>query len=84
MPPAKNPDGHHKSRGNSSNSDSGKSGIGGGGVAGIVISVLVVGGIVAFFIIKKRSRRLSTDIEKLDKQPLAPLTSQKVEGILLS
>ncbi|XP_049397640.1 protein STRUBBELIG-RECEPTOR FAMILY 7-like isoform X7 [Solanum stenotomum] len=80
-PPANNPNGDHKSRENSSNSGSRKSGIGGGGVAGIVISILVVGAIVAFFIIKKRSRRSSTDLEKLDKQPLAPLTSQKVEEL---
>ncbi|XP_059287362.1 protein STRUBBELIG-RECEPTOR FAMILY 6-like isoform X2 [Lycium ferocissimum] len=84
-PPANNPNGNHKSRENSSNSSSdgsGKSGIGGGGIAGIVISILFVGAIVAFFIIKKRrSRKLSTDIEKLDNQPLAPLTSQEVQEI---
>nr|XP_016486843.1 PREDICTED: protein STRUBBELIG-RECEPTOR FAMILY 6-like [Nicotiana tabacum] len=80
--PANNPNGNHKSRGNGSNSGSdggGKSGIGGGGVAGIVISILVVGAIIAFFIIKKRSRRSSTDIEKLDNQPFAPLSSQEVQ-----
>ncbi|KAK4354547.1 hypothetical protein RND71_026741 [Anisodus tanguticus] len=82
-PPANNPNGDHKSRENSSNLGSdggGKSGIGGGGIAGIVISILVVGAIIAFFIIKKRrSRRLSTDREKLDNQPLAPLTSLEVQ-----
>ncbi|PHU01026.1 Protein STRUBBELIG-RECEPTOR FAMILY 6 [Capsicum chinense] len=82
-PPANNHNRNHKSRGNNnSGSDGGgKSGIGGGGIAGIVISVLVVGAIVAFFFIKKRSKRLSTDIEKLDNRPLAPLTSQEVEEL---
>ncbi|KAK6118725.1 hypothetical protein DH2020_047530 [Rehmannia glutinosa] len=56
-----------------------KSGIGGGAIAGIVISILVVGAIVAFFIIKRRSRKSSTDIEKLDNQPFAPLASQEQE-----
>ncbi|MCE3051320.1 hypothetical protein HAX54_049441 [Datura stramonium] len=78
--------GNHKSRGNGSSLGSdggGKSGIGGGGIAGIVICILVVGAIVAFFIIKKRSRRLSTDVEKLDNQPFAPLTSQEVQDASL-
>uniref|UniRef100_A0A3Q7FWD9 Protein kinase domain-containing protein n=1 Tax=Solanum lycopersicum TaxID=4081 RepID=A0A3Q7FWD9_SOLLC len=77
-PPASRP--HHKSGGNNSPSDGGssgdgggKSGIGGGAIAGIVISVLVVGAIVAFFVIKKRLKRSSTDIEKHDDQPFAPL-----------
>ncbi|KAJ6963208.1 STRUBBELIG-RECEPTOR FAMILY 6 [Populus alba x Populus x berolinensis] len=51
-----------------------KSGIGAGGIAGIIISIFLVGGIVAFFLVKRRSRR-SSDIEKLDNQPLAPLSS---------
>nr|ABO31100.1 ovule receptor-like kinase 28 [Solanum chacoense] len=77
-PPASRP--HHKSGGNNSATDGassgdggGKSGIGGGAIAGIVISVLVVGAIVAFFVIKKRLKRSSTDIEKHDNQPFAPL-----------
>jgi hypothetical protein len=70
----------HKSGGNASPSGSGagggskKSGIGAGGIAGIIISIFLVGGIVAFFLVKRRSRR-SSDIEKLDNQPLAPLSS---------
>ncbi|CAI9114538.1 OLC1v1015285C1 [Oldenlandia corymbosa var. corymbosa] len=72
----------HKPGGNanqSDNSSGGKSGIGGGGIAGIVISLLVVGAIVAFFIVKRRSRRPTPDIEKQDKQPFAPLASQEVQ-----
>lgn len=46
-----------------------------------MISVLVVGAIVAFFVIKKRLKRSSTDIEKHDDQPFAPLAPpQEVHG----
>jgi hypothetical protein len=46
-----------------------------------VISILVVGAIVAFFLVKKRSKKKSFgDVEKLDNQPLAPLTSNEVHG----
>ncbi|KAL2539071.1 Protein STRUBBELIG-RECEPTOR FAMILY 7 [Abeliophyllum distichum] len=80
-PPASRPNRNHKSGGNSSSSDGGgsgsKSGIGAGGVAGIVISILVVGAIAAFFIIKRRSRKPSMDIEKPENQPFAPLASQE-------
>ncbi|KAF7843704.1 protein STRUBBELIG-RECEPTOR FAMILY 7-like [Senna tora] len=57
-----------------------KSGIGGGGIAGIVISIIVVGAIVAFFLMKKRSRnrKPSPDLENVDNQPFAPLTSNEV------
>ncbi|WOH11544.1 hypothetical protein DCAR_0831033 [Daucus carota subsp. sativus] len=58
-----------------------KSGIGGGGVAGIVISILVVGAVVAFFaVIKKRSKRSSTDVEKADSQPFTSYASQELSG----
>ncbi|KAJ9179489.1 hypothetical protein P3X46_011271 [Hevea brasiliensis] len=86
-PPPGTPPAHrnpgHKSGGNNSPSDSGgkKSGIGGGGIAGIIISIFVVGGIVAFFLVKKRSKRPSTDIEKLDNQPFAPLSSNEVQEL---
>ncbi|KAI9401733.1 hypothetical protein POPTR_001G161600v4 [Populus trichocarpa] len=83
-PPPGTPPAHKgpspKSGGNDSSSGSGagggskKSGIGAGGIAGIIISIFLVGGIVAFFLVKRRSRR-SSDIEKLDNQPLAPLSS---------
>ncbi|KAL9405865.1 hypothetical protein Peur_002837 [Populus x canadensis] len=83
-PPPGTPPAHkgpnQKSGGNDSSSGSGagggskKSGIGAGGIAGIIISIFLVGGIAAFFLVKRRSRR-SSDIEKLDNQPLAPLSS---------
>ncbi|KAJ0264044.1 Protein STRUBBELIG-RECEPTOR FAMILY 7 [Hirschfeldia incana] len=51
-----------------SSSDSKSSGLGAGGIAGIVISLLVVTAVIAFFLIKrKRSKRTSsTDIERSD------------------
>lgn len=49
-------------------------------MAGIVISILVVGAVVVFFIMKRRSRRSSTDVEKLDNQPFTPLASHEVQG----
>ncbi|KAL8458815.1 hypothetical protein ACS0TY_036352 [Phlomoides rotata] len=77
-PPATRPNPNRRPGGSSPNSggsQSGgsKSGIGGGAIAGIVISLVVVGAIAAFFIWKRRSRKSSSDIEKLDNQPLAPL-----------
>lgn len=86
-PPASKPNRNHKSGGSGDSSNGGgngsggsKSGIGAGAIAGIVISVLVVGAIAAFFIVKRRSRKSSTDIEKLDNQPFAPLAPQEVQG----
>ncbi|XP_027337896.1 protein STRUBBELIG-RECEPTOR FAMILY 6-like isoform X2 [Abrus precatorius] len=70
--------GHSPSDAGTSDGGSKKSGIGGGGVAGIVISILVVGAIVAFFLVKRRSKKSFKDIEKLDNQPLAPLSSNEV------
>ncbi|XP_038996567.1 protein STRUBBELIG-RECEPTOR FAMILY 6-like isoform X1 [Hibiscus syriacus] len=77
----------HKSGSNGSKSGGGSSGgssssgIGGGVIAGIVISILIVGAIAVFFLVKRRSRRSSSDIEKLDNQPFAPLASNEVQEI---
>ncbi|CAI8607794.1 unnamed protein product [Vicia faba] len=78
---------HHNSGGHNSPSNSGssegskKSGIGAGAIAGIVISIIVVGAILAFFLLKKRSKKKKSypDVEKLDNQPLAP--SNEVHGM---
>lgn len=86
-PPATRPNPNRRSGGGSSNGDGSqsgggrKSGIGGGAIAGIIISVLVVGAIAAFFIVKRRSRKSSPDIEKLDNQPLAPLAPPEMHEI---
>ncbi|KAL3632843.1 hypothetical protein CASFOL_025827 [Castilleja foliolosa] len=85
-PPATRPNRTHRSGdsgGSSNGGDNGgsKSGISGGAIAGIVISILVVGAIVAFFVIKRRSRKSTTDIEKLENQPFAPLPSQQAQEI---
>lgn len=47
-----------------------------------MISVSVVGAIAVIFIIKKKHRKSSIDIEKLDVQPFVP-ESQEAQGILL-
>ncbi|XP_044497187.1 protein STRUBBELIG-RECEPTOR FAMILY 7-like [Mangifera indica] len=81
-PPASKSSPKHKNSGDNSPSNSGdssKSGIGGGGIAGIVISIIVVGAIIAFFLVKRRSRKSSLDMEKLDNQPFAPLASNEVQ-----
>ncbi|KAK4479210.1 hypothetical protein RD792_014721 [Penstemon davidsonii] len=88
-PPATKPNRSHKSGGSGGSSSGGgnegggsKSGIGAGAIAGIVISILVVGAIVAFFIIKRRSKKSSTDIEKHDNnQHFTPLPSQEVQEL---
>ncbi|KAK4480780.1 hypothetical protein RD792_011631 [Penstemon davidsonii] len=87
-PPATRPTRNHNSGsngGSSNNRGSGdggsKSSIGGGAIAGIVISILVIGALLAFFILKRvrsKNKRPSSDIEKLDNQPFVPLASQEV------
>lgn len=84
-PPATRPNRNHNSGGggssNSGNGSGGSSGISAGAIAGIVISILVVGAIIAFFLVKRRSRKSSTDIEKLDNQPFAPQPPEQVQEI---
>ncbi|KAK7397493.1 hypothetical protein VNO78_18668 [Psophocarpus tetragonolobus] len=89
-PPAPKRNQHHKSDGGSTTpSDSGngssssvdegkKSGIGAGAIAGIAISVIVVGAVVAFFLVKRKVKKSSSDLEKLDNQSFAPLPSDEV------
>lgn len=87
-PPGTSPSGKHSHSsggGNIPSDGSGgeKSGVS-GGVAGIVISLLLVGAIIAFFIVKKRSQRRSlSNVEKLDNQPFATPTAMGFHGILL-
>lgn len=71
-----------KSGGNKSPSNGGgkSSGIGGGAIAGIVISLLVVGAIVAIFLWRRKSKKPSPDVEKPDiVQPFTALPSDEVK-----
>ena len=69
-------------RGNSdSNSGSGKSGVSAGAIVGIIIAILVVIIIVGFFIFKRRIRRPSSDLEKVDiNKPFVVAASNDMEG----
>ncbi|CAL5061621.1 unnamed protein product [Urochloa decumbens] len=63
---------------NSPTEDGGKgkhSKLGGGAVAGIVICLLVVGALVAFLVIKRKSWRLSRGQYPEQNEPLSPLAS---------
>ncbi|KAF9587120.1 hypothetical protein IFM89_039663 [Coptis chinensis] len=77
------PNRNRQSGSNSSPSDNGggkKSGIGGGAIAGIVISILLVGALLAFFLLKRKTRKPSPDIEKLENdRPFTPLASDEVK-----
>ncbi|KAI3737804.1 hypothetical protein L2E82_27816 [Cichorium intybus] len=54
-----------------------KSGVSGGAIAGIVISVLIVGAFIAFILLKRRSKKSKTDIEKTDHhQSVIPIPPQ--------
>lgn len=57
------------------------SGIGGGGIAGVIISVLVVGAIIAFFLFRKKSRKFSREDHLDQEQPFASLASNELKSI---
>ncbi|XP_068661105.1 protein STRUBBELIG-RECEPTOR FAMILY 7-like [Aristolochia californica] len=84
-PPGRKTNPGGRSGGDSGHQEKGSSGkklgIGGGGVAGIVISILVVGSLVAFFLFKRKSRsHLSED--KLDQdRPFTSLASNEFKEI---
>jgi len=49
-----------------------------------VISIIVVGAIVAFFLVKRKSKKSSSDLEKLGNQSTVPLPSNEVHGMHLA
>ncbi|CAK9324746.1 unnamed protein product [Citrullus colocynthis] len=63
---------------------SNRSGISGGAIAGILISVLVVGAVLAYLLVKRRPKRSSTDIEKQKhgKLPSVSPASNEVQDTL--
>ncbi|CAH2036605.1 unnamed protein product [Thlaspi arvense] len=72
--PSRKPRGGEKQSSGDSTSNGGskKSGIGAGAIAGIIVSLVVVTALVAFFLVRKRKRSKgssSMDIEKTDNQP---------------
>ncbi|KAI0498892.1 hypothetical protein KFK09_019790 [Dendrobium nobile] len=71
------------SAGNNSPSVGGgkSSGIGGGGIAGIIISILVVGAIIAFFLWRRKSRKFSREDHFEQDQPFASLASNELKSI---
>ncbi|XP_074303593.1 protein STRUBBELIG-RECEPTOR FAMILY 6-like [Silene latifolia] len=70
----------HKKSSQSSNSS--KSGISAGAVVGIILAIAVVVAIVGFVIFKKKSRRPTPDIEKMDiKKPFVTIASNDVHEL---
>jgi hypothetical protein len=75
------PPNRRNSPGQNGDGSGGKSGIGGGGVAGIIISVLVVGAIVAFFLIKRRKRKAAMEEHFEQNQPFTSFPSNEVKDM---
>ncbi|KAD4889441.1 hypothetical protein R6Q59_037201 [Mikania micrantha] len=75
-PPPGTPAGGRNHGNMSPSSTKNTGGVNGGVIAGIVISILVVGAVIAFFLLRKRSRKAHTDVEKMENQPFASLASE--------
>ncbi|KAG2542946.1 hypothetical protein PVAP13_9NG811700 [Panicum virgatum] len=75
------PPNRQNSPGQNGDGSGGKSGIGGGGVAGIIVSLLVVGAIVAFFLIKRRKRKAAMEEHFEQHQPFTSFPSNEVKDI---
>ncbi|KAG2542948.1 hypothetical protein PVAP13_9NG811700 [Panicum virgatum] len=73
------PPNRQNSPGQNGDGSGGKSGIGGGGVAGIIVSLLVVGAIVAFFLIKRRKRKAAMEEHFEQHQPFTSFPSNEVK-----
>jgi len=76
------PPNRQNSPGQNGDGSGGKSGIGGGGVAGIIVSLLVVGAIVAFFLIKRRKHKAAMEEHFEQHQLFTSFPSNEVKGQL--
>ncbi|KAG2538319.1 protein STRUBBELIG-RECEPTOR FAMILY 6-like isoform X3 [Panicum virgatum] len=66
------------SNGSNNSSSGGSSGIGAGAIAGIIISVLVIGAVVAFFLIKRKQRKGAMPEHYEQRQPFNSFPSNEV------
>ena len=69
-----------RSNGSNNSSSGGSSGIGAGAIAGIIISVLVVGAVVAFFLIKRNQRKGAMPEHYEQHQPFNSFPSNEVKS----
>ncbi|CAL4916454.1 unnamed protein product [Urochloa decumbens] len=67
------------SNGNNNSSSGGSSGIGAGAIAGIIVSVLVIGAVVAFFLIKRKQRKGAIPELYEQRQPFNSFPSNEVK-----
>ncbi|CAL4933145.1 unnamed protein product [Urochloa decumbens] len=67
------------SNGNNNSSSGGSSGIGAGAIAGIIVSVLVIGAVVAFFLIKRKQRKGAIPEHYEQRQPFNSFPSNEVK-----
>ncbi|XP_021720364.1 protein STRUBBELIG-RECEPTOR FAMILY 7-like [Chenopodium quinoa] len=73
--------GNHGKLSESSSSGDGKSGISAGAIVGIILAIVVVVAVVGFILFKRRIRRPSPDVEKVDiHKPFVAPASNDVEG----
>ncbi|CAN6311306.1 unnamed protein product [Urochloa humidicola] len=82
--PPRSPSNRRKSPGQHSNgsnnsSSGGSSGIGAGAIAGIIVSVLVIGAVVAFFLIKRKQRKGAMPEHYEQCQPFNSFPSTEVK-----
>ncbi|CAD6205003.1 unnamed protein product [Miscanthus lutarioriparius] len=70
-----------RSNGSNNSSSGGSSGIGAGAIAGIIISVLVVGAVVAFFLIKRNQRKGAMPEHYEQHQPFNSFPSNEVKNM---
>ncbi|OQU91873.1 hypothetical protein SORBI_3001G261400 [Sorghum bicolor] len=70
-----------RSNGSNNLSSGGSSGIGAGAIAGIIISILVVGAVVAFFLIKRNQRKGAMPEHYEQRQPFNSFPSNEVKNM---